>query len=86
MTDLNGLMVEGAAESALIKILLDNDLLKFSSDDLISNSSGNLYQDFLGDRKFVNTFLSRDFGDIPIHMHIVCDNPNRDSKKINEIK
>lgn len=80
MTDLNGLMVEGAAEAAIIDILLNNNLLTFDSKDLISAPNGDKYQTFLSDKKFVRTFLSHSFDGIPIHMHIVCDNPNRHSK------
>lgn len=74
------LMVEGAAEAAIIDVLLENHYLKISRDSLITDPAGNYYQDSLNDKKFVNTFLNHDFGGVPIHMHIVCDNPKRVSK------
>lgn len=40
MTKLNGLMVEGAAEAAIIDILLEKDLLIFTEDDLVTSSNG----------------------------------------------
>lgn len=74
------LMVEGAAEAAIIDVLLENHYLKVSRDSLITDPAGNYYQDSLNDKKFINSFLNHDFGGVPIHLHIACDNPNHVSK------
>ena len=51
------LMVEGAAEAAIIDVLLENHYLKISRDSLITDPAGNYYQDSLNDKKFLDLKL-----------------------------
>ncbi|MBU7555602.1 hypothetical protein KGP43_08495 [Pediococcus ethanolidurans] len=73
-------MLEGAAEAAIIDILLENNLLVFSKDELIMSANGERYQQGLNERKFARDFLRRDFGSNKIHMHIVLDKLNFSTK------
>ncbi|HAT54076.1 MAG TPA: hypothetical protein DCW31_02315 [Lactobacillus sp.] len=79
---LNSFVVEGAAEKAILDILIENDLLKIPCDTVLENNSGKIIFDTLNPRKFAKDFLNHDF-DEPIQVHVLLDSPN---KKLNFLR
>jgi len=76
---LNSIVTEGASEHAIMDILLENDLLVFSSDTLIENSAGEVIHEGLNAKAYSNEFLSHAFQD-DITVHVVMDDPKRQIK------
>ncbi|QFR67414.1 hypothetical protein [Furfurilactobacillus rossiae] len=73
---LNSFVVEGAAEKAILDILVENCLLNIQRDTFLENNSGKIIFDSLNPRKFAKDFLNHDF-DEPVQVHVLLDNPNK---------
>lgn len=78
---MNGLMVEGTAEQAIIDLLLKNDLLALSMDDLIQSPQNKFYQVGLNAKKFQRNFLNHEFDNVCVH--VVLDDPKKKLKLYN---
>lgn len=78
---MNGLMVEGTAEQAIIDLLLENNLLTLNVDSLIQSPQNEFYQVGLNAKKFQRDFLNHEFDSVCVH--VVLDNPKKVLKLYN---
>lgn len=78
---MNGLMVEGTAEQAIIDLLLKNNLLALNKDSLIQSPQNEFYQVGLNAKKFQRDFLNHEFDSVCVH--VVLDNPKKVLKLYN---
>lgn len=78
---MDGLMVEGTAEQAIIDLLLKNDLLTLNKDSLIQSPQNEFYQVGLNAKKFQRNFLNHEFDSVCVH--VVLDNPKKVLKLYN---
>lgn len=79
---MNGLILEGTAEQAIIDILLENKRLIFNEDELIHSSKNDYYQVGLSAKNYQGNFLRYEFDD-EITIHVILDDPKRVLKLYN---
>lgn len=78
---MDGLMVEGTAEQAIVDLLLENNLLILDEDNLIQSSQNEPYQVGLNAKKFQRDFLNHEFDSVCVH--VILDDPKKKLKFYN---
>lgn len=77
----NGIMVEGAAENAIMDLLIENRRLVFPIESIIESSDGSRIQGCLNEKDYINDFLSHGFNK-PVNIHIIQDSLKQKYRKL----